>query len=319
MSTTPRVSILLPTWNGERDLERLLPALAAQEGAEEVELLATDSSSEDRSVELLRAAGAAVEVIPKAEFGHGATRNALARRARGEVLVFLSQDALPVGNTFLRALVEPLAESRVAGSYARVLPGPDDDPLTARTVLAADEAGSEPVTRSLEGVNPLWELPPQRRLELLRFNNVASAVRAEVFREIDFPILPFGEDFAWAARVLNAGWTVRFSPEAVVQHAHRYSPAQAFERYRIDAAFHREIHGHQLRPTLASVLRGVAYELREDCRFLSRESGPLGLARCLPRAVGLRSAQILGQYWGSRGLGAGFWPKEQRGAPGSSR
>ena len=31
--TLPRLSILLPTWNGERDLERLLPALASQEYA----------------------------------------------------------------------------------------------------------------------------------------------------------------------------------------------------------------------------------------------------------------------------------------------
>lgn len=317
--STPRVSILLPTWNGERDLQRLLPALAAQEGAKETELLAIDSSSSDRSVELLRAAGAQVEVIPKRDFGHGKTRNALARRAQGEVLVFLSQDALPLGTDFLEALTRPLEQPRVAGSYARVLPGPGDEPLTARTVLAAAEAGSEPVTRSLEGSAPLWDLPASRRVELLRFNNVASAVRAEVFREIDFPILPFGEDFAWAARVLNAGWAVRFSPEAVVQHAHHYTPRQAFERYRVDAAFHREIHSHQLRPTLASVLRGVGYELREDCRYLSGQAGAAGLIRTLPRAMALRSAQILGQYWGSRGLGAGFWPNEQRGEAGSSR
>lgn len=317
--STPRVSILLPTWNGERDLERLLPALAAQEGCGEVELLATDSSSSDRSVELLREAGAEVEVIPKAQFGHGSTRNALAQRAKGEVLVFLSQDALPLGVHFLAALTRPLEQPRVAGSYARVLPGPGDDPLTARTVLASPEAATEPLTRSLEDAGPLWDLPALRRAELLRFNNVASAVRAEVFREIDFPILPFGEDFAWAARALNAGWSVRFTPEAIVQHAHRYTPAQAFERYRVDAAFHREIHGYQLRPSAAAVLRGVGYELREDCRYLAREAGALGLVRHLPRALGLRSAQILGQYWGSKGWGAGFWPKEQRGEGGTSR
>ena len=86
---TPKVSVLLPVWNGRSHLERLLPRLGAQVVEGGVEVLATDSSSEDGSVELLEEHGARVEVIPQAEFRHGRTRNELAARARGEVLVFL--------------------------------------------------------------------------------------------------------------------------------------------------------------------------------------------------------------------------------------
>ena len=60
---TPKVSILLPVWNGRRHLERLLPRLEAQELEGGVELLATDSSSTDGSPELLREHGAIVETI----------------------------------------------------------------------------------------------------------------------------------------------------------------------------------------------------------------------------------------------------------------
>ena len=47
--STPKVSVLLPVYNGRRHLERLLPRLEAQvvEGGSEV--LATDSSSTDGS------------------------------------------------------------------------------------------------------------------------------------------------------------------------------------------------------------------------------------------------------------------------------
>jgi GT2 family glycosyltransferase len=323
--SAPRISILLPTWNGEGDLERLLPALAKQSRAHETELLCIDSSSSDRSVELLRAAGAEVEVIPQADFGHGKTRNALAARARGELLVFLSQDALPANEEFLAELVRPFEEPRVAGSYARILPHASDDPLTARTVLDSPEAGVEPITREFDERGPVWDLPARERAEYLRFNNVASAVRASIFREIDFPDLPFGEDFAWAARALNAGWAIQFAPEAVAYHAHSYSPREAFERYRVDAAFHREIHGYALRPSLVSVARGFLYELREDFRFLKARGASGGMTRHLLRAPGLRGAQVLGQYWGSRGWGPHFWPqevnssKEQLGGSGSSR
>ena len=324
--TTPRISILLPTWNGEADLRRLLPALAQQVCEGGVELVAVDSSSTDGSLALLREAGAEVEVIPQADFGHGKTRNALARRARGELLVFLSQDVLPASETFLEELVRPLGVPKVAGSYARILPHPGDDPLTARTVLDAPEASSEP--RELEPLSPeaVWQLPAAERAERLRFNNVASAVRADVFAEIDFPDVPFGEDFAWAARVLTAGYEVRFAPESVAYHAHRYTPRQAFERYKLDADFHREIHGLRLRPDALSVLRGFGYELREDLRFILRERGALGLVHML-RAPGLRGAQVLGQLWGSRGWGRDFWPSagsggsraDEPGASGNAR
>ena len=87
--------------------------------------------------------GARVQRIERSEFRHGPTRNLLAAQARGELLVFLSQDALPDGSDFLKKLTAPFHDPRVAGSTARVLPHEDDDPLTARTVLSAPEAATE--------------------------------------------------------------------------------------------------------------------------------------------------------------------------------
>ena len=176
-------------------------------------------------MELLEAAGAKVEVIPKEQFRHGETRNRLAARASGEILVFLSQDVLPARDDFLAKLVAALEEPGVAGAYSRILPHESDDPLTARTVLASPEA--EDHSAELEAIDPrrVWDLPPLERVERLRFNNVASAVRASVFEEIPFPDVPFGEDFAWAARVTSAGHQVRFAPASVAFHAHRYTPA----------------------------------------------------------------------------------------------
>ncbi|MBI1382257.1 MAG: glycosyltransferase [Planctomycetaceae bacterium] len=303
----PTVSIVLPTWNGERDLERLLPALARQELPGGFELLAVDSSSSDRSQELLRAAGADLTVIDQRDFGHGRTRSARAASARGRFLVFLSQDVVPEGKQFLAELVAPFAEHpRAAGFCARILPHLDDDLLTARTALSLPEAKDEPALWDISDVAGLWELPAAERAQRLRFNNVASAVRADVFSRMPFPDVPFGEDFAWASRVLTAGWQLGFAPRAVVRHAHTYGPRAAFERYRMDAWFHRSTHGWCMRPSLASALRGLAFELREDLR-LGRRLGLGANLAPLVRAPGLRGAQVLGQYLGSRGSAPRGW------------
>jgi GT2 family glycosyltransferase len=303
-TSAPRASIVLPTYNGEHELEQLLPALAAQRLRGGFEILAVDSSSRDASVSLLREFDADVEIIDTADFRHGRTRNLCAERARGECLVFLSQDVIPQGPDYLEKLLEPFEDERVAGSYARVMPLKGSDLLSARTVLDLPESSEQPVVRDLDGVAGLWELEPSERAEYLRFNNVASAIRRSVFRELPFPDVAFGEDFAWAARALTAGWRIAYTPEAVVEHAHRYGPRTAFKRYRVDALFHREAHGWLLRPSLASVLRGWLYELRADVRAAAAD-GWLGHVPDLLRAPALRAGQVLGQYAGSRGWRGG--------------
>jgi rhamnosyltransferase len=283
----PRVSILIPTLDGASDLDRLLPALARQRVEGGVELRAIDSSSADGTAERLRRAGASVEVIPRADFRHGATRNALAQGARGEFLLFLSQDALPDGDLFIATLLAAFErDPRLAGATARVLPHDDDDPLTARTVLGAPEARAH-----THVLGPESDDEP-------RFNNVAGMVRASVFREVPFPDVSFGEDFVWATQLIARGWRVAFVAEAVVRHAHRYGPRAAFERYRTDARFHREELGHVVRPSVLSAARGLLFELREDLRYMRAHHSPL---RHFLRAPGLRAGQVLGQYVGSQG------------------
>lgn len=286
----PRVSICLPTWNGARNLERLLPRLAEQEVEGGFEVVAIDSSSTDGSGELLERSGARVERIPKEQFRHGATRNAIAALARGEILVFLTQDALPRDSRAIANLAAAFGDERTVGAYGRVLPHPDDDPLTARTALAAPESAASPL---------VFEGPPAARSDgaAPSFNDVFSALRASAWRALPFPDVDFGEDAAWAARALERGGRIRFVPEAVVHHAHRHTARSAFRRYRTDAAFRARELGERVRPTLWSVARGIAHEVRADWRFVRAEKRPLG---SLLRSPCLRAAQVLGQYVGTR-------------------
>ena len=285
--SAPRLSVCLPTWNGEADLERLLPALARQQVVGGFELVAIDSSSTDRTRELLERASASVETIPQAEFRHGPSRNRCAARARGEVLVFLSQDALPADEHFLARLAAAFDDRAVAGACARILPHPSDDPLTARTALELPEAAATAEVRGAGAERP-------------RFNDVASAIRASVFAELPFPDVAFGEDLAWAEAALAAGHRLAFVPDAVCWHAHAYGPREAFRRNAVDAAFHRERFGRRLRPGPVSVVRGIVHEVRADWRHLARSGGPGRMLHTLRSPV-LRAAQVLGQFWGSRG------------------
>lgn len=299
--STPRISVVIPTLNGKRDLEELLPVLNSQVVSGGHEILVIDSGSTDGTVQLCEAAGASVRSIPKSEFRHGTTRNLRAADAQGEVIVFLTQDALPRGERFLEALTAPLRKEGLVGCWARILPCVGDDPLTERTALAQPEAVDSAFT--VQGDASWRGLSNEQRLARVRFNNVASAVRRDHFEVQPFEDVPFGEDLVWALAALDAGKSLRFTPEAVVEHAHRYSLAASFERNRVDAAFQRLHFDREVRSGWWSVVRGLGFEFGQDLRFILGQR-PGGILHLL-RSPFLRGSQVLGQLFGSRGWNPG--------------
>src|SRR5262245_26582284 len=117
--TAPLVSIVMPTRNGAATLPSLLDSLARQQTNFPFETIAVDSSSSDNTVELLRDRVDQLIEIPHESFDHGLTRNLGIEHARGELIVLLVQDAEPVGDSWLSALIAPLlADPCVAGSFS---------------------------------------------------------------------------------------------------------------------------------------------------------------------------------------------------------
>jgi GT2 family glycosyltransferase len=165
-------------------------------------------------------------------------------------------------------------------------------------VLDLPEASNDSRVHDLDEVGSVWGIDARQRLRYLRFNNVASSIRADIFRRYPFPSVGFGEDFAWAARILTAGHRVAFTADCTVYHGHDYSPGEAYHRYNLDAAFHRATHGWNMRPSLLSVLRGVAYEVLSDVTYLKGERWRG--ASSLLRSPVLRFAQVWGQYKGGQ-------------------
>src|SRR6185369_7022958 len=139
------VSVLMPTWQGIEFLDRVLSALAQQRFDRTWDFLAIDSGSTDGTWELLGARAASFPVplrrerIDKVEFDHGDTRNLLAARSSGDLLVFLTQDAIPTSADWLATLVANFEDERVGAAYCRNVPRPDCELLTR--VFSANDPG----------------------------------------------------------------------------------------------------------------------------------------------------------------------------------
>jgi len=217
------ISVVIPVKDGGPDLVRCLEAIGEQRIDAEVEVVVVDSGSRDGSVETARRLGARVHEIDPAEFGHGRTRNLGASLARGETLVFTSQDAYAADAGWLAALVAALGGDDVAGAYGRQLPHADATP-PERYFLDFLYGPRERVQA--------WTGPGEPTFEQTLFSNVNGAMPRAVWSEFPFADdLIMSEDQEWSRRVLLAGGSLAYEPRAAVFHSHAYTVASAFRRF----------------------------------------------------------------------------------------
>ena len=238
------VSLHMPTYQGMEFLERVMAAVLTQNLDIPWDFRAIDSGSTDGTREYLEGlAGDApvpfvVESIDSVEFDHGDTRNLMASRSSGDLLVFLTQDAIPSGPDWLAKLVANFTEPRVAAAYCRNVPRPDAR-LSTKVLSSTDPGyGEQRVVQ--EAPDDLDALSPDERRLLYNFNDVASAVRRELWERHPFPRTNFGEDVLMARALIEAGWQVVYDHEATVEHSHDYDAEQMRARGEIDGRFNAE-------------------------------------------------------------------------------
>jgi GT2 family glycosyltransferase/glycosyltransferase involved in cell wall biosynthesis len=281
---TASVSVVIPVKNGAECLEEVLAAVRSQG---DLELIVIDSGSRDRSREIARAAGAELIEIPPEDFGHGRTRNLGAERAGGELICFLTQDALPVEG-WLDAYREAFGlDERVGAAFGPHLPFPDStSPYIAREL-----------TEFFAGFAPDSRPALQRSGDPAFLSNVNACYARECWAEVRFPEVEYAEDQAFGQALLEAGWAKVFHPRAAVYHAHDFGPVGFAKRYFDEYRGLRETTGHVegLRPVDA--LR----ETVRDQRWL-REQGasPAARARWLPRSALHHAGRRVGSAAGSR-------------------
>ncbi len=217
------ISVILLTKNGFADLETLLPVLLAQKDVPPFEVIAIDSGSTDNTVSLLKEYPVSLRQIPAEAFHHARTRNHASALASGDLLVFLSQDAVPASEKWLCLLASNFSDPQVGAVYGRQLPKPNsfaERQETFDSIYGPDKLVKDPRT------------PNGMGYRFFLFSDANAALRKSVWQATRFPEdLKVFEDIGIAKRIFDNGWKIVYEPEATVIHSHNHSTSGLFRRY----------------------------------------------------------------------------------------
>ena len=218
-----KISIIIPTLNAGAHMEKLFSMLQAQD-IKFLEIIIIDSSSGDNTVGIAKGFGAKTIVIPRHTFNHGKTRNMAAMEAKGDILVFITQDALPMDYTLLSNLTAPLHLPDIAATFGRHVPRAD-----ASLLEVFARQFNYPDKESSKGISDIKKYG----IKAFFFSNVCSAIKKELFLKAGmFPDgIRANEDMLMAAKFILNGYKVTYVPDAMVIHSHNYSLLQQFRRY----------------------------------------------------------------------------------------
>jgi len=280
------LSIILLTKNGGNRLKELMESIKNQNFQGSLETVAVDSGSKDDTLKILESYDARIFRIKPEDFHHSKTRNYGASKAKGKVLVYLTQDALPIGNDLLNNLLEPLSDENVAVVYGRQIANRHAKEVDVffYSYFYPDER------RVLKKIHA--ENAKKFYMENIYVSDVCSAIKRDVWEQLKFSDdVSMSEDKDFGLKVLKAGYEIIYEPEAAVYHSHDYSLGSLFTRRFKDGAAFSTI---ALQGEDNFLTRGLNF-FKEEMKFIAKNN-LLGV----PYALAYNFIYFLGFFMGNK-------------------
>jgi len=119
-SKGPKISVIIPTYNEEKVIGACLISLSHQT-FKDFEIIVVDDGSTDDSKRIVRNLESQIsnlESFTQNHKGPGEARNLGARKARGQIVVFVDAD-MTFDNDFITKLVQPIIDGTSKGTFSK--------------------------------------------------------------------------------------------------------------------------------------------------------------------------------------------------------
>lgn len=217
------VDVLIPVYRPDGKLTELLKRLKMQNYP--IHRVILMNTEEKHFPTELTGIWDRVEVyhLAKEEFDHGGTRDRGVRMSTADLVLCMTQDAMPADETLIEELVKPFDDPEVWAAYARQLPNGD-----CREVEKYTRSFNYPEQSMVKTKEDLDRLG----IKTFFCSNVCAAWRREKYLELGGFVKHtiFNEDMILAGTMIKQGGKIAYCAKAKVIHSHNYSAFQQFHR-----------------------------------------------------------------------------------------
>ena len=238
-----RIEVIIPTYKPGNQLEELLGRLEKQtllpDRIHIVDTRSGDFPEKLETTECLEESGVPLKVthIEKENFDHGGTRAMAADMSSADILVYMTQDALPANPYLLQKLLKAFEGEKIGAAYARQLPKKD-----CRLLERYTRSFNYPKESKVKSQEDL----PKLGVKTYFCSNVCAAYRKDVYDSLGGfeERTIFNEDMILAGKIIQSGYRIAYAADAEVFHSHNYSCKQQFKRnfdLAVSQAEHPEI------------------------------------------------------------------------------
>jgi len=221
-----KVDLIIPVYRPDDKFNKLLNMIDKQTiRPKNILILKTEDNLADK--EELKIPELSVDVkiyyIAKEDFDHGGTRRFGASLSDADILMYMTQDAVPADEYLIERLLEPYEDNLVSATYARQLPDEKADLIERYT--RKFNYPSKSMVKSYADLGKFG-------IKTYFCSNVCATYRRDAYEKLGGFVerTIFNEDMIMAYTMIHGGYKIAYQAEAKVIHSHVYSYLQQFSR-----------------------------------------------------------------------------------------
>lgn len=257
---TEKIEVIIPVYKPDREFEKLIFRLKKQTRLPD-RIHVINTVADRFPAKFCEEQGIHVTHIEKADFDHGGTRDMGMRQSDADIVVFMTQDAVPADRFLIEHLMAPFEREDVGAAYARQLPRKDCHIIERYT-----RSFNYPEKSRLKGKADI----PVLGIKTFFCSDVCAAYSKKAYEETGGfeKKTIFNEDMILAGHMVEKGYMIAYAADAQVIHSHNYTGLQQFHRnfdLAVSQAEHPEVFAG-----IASESEGIRL-VKSTARYLLRE------------------------------------------------
>jgi len=220
-----KATVVILTYNGEKYLADIFEALRTQKTDFKFETLVIDSGSRDATLAIIKEYQSKdnsirLHEIPNSEFGHGKTRNLAAHLAEGELVAYLTHDAIPAHDHWLYEMARPFEiNDRIVGVMGKQVPRPNCIPMLKSEINGVFNNFGPDFGTTIFYKDEFVQ--NQAVEDAISFYSDANSVarRSYLTNEMPYEDVSYAEDQLFGRAIINSGRYKVYAPRGAVIHS----------------------------------------------------------------------------------------------------